>query len=391
MVEAGDRPIEALMDLDPCFGQAAAVGDDLEQMGTEGQGVIVGDGADVLEAEDGIGIEGFRPRAVDRLRVSSGLGKARIVAGDEAPEESVGVRLSADAGHPELCDEAILQGPEEALDPSFGLGTASRDPADPQFVQDTADLSGGGAAAKLLFERPRLARGAFEDAVAVGVAGQRQPRAEGDLAEDLEVGTGGLDRIEVRPQDLAGGVIDCGMEDELGATVFQPAMMAAVKLDEHAFLGHAIATGAIARGPSGARAAQSGHSQDPMDGGAGEMEVLLVAEQLGEVLMIETGVRRAGEAQHPVADLSGRAPRRGASPVAVGQGGRTAQLIGAAETPDLAGGQAQEAHSLGHLDGATLEGVEDHQALVFFGGQCDRSHKDRGFAPGRKRTFSLNA
>ena len=84
-------------------------------MGTEGQGVIIGDGAEVLEAEDGIGIERVRPGPVDRLRVGGGLGEARIVAGDEATEERIGVRVGADAGHAELGDKAILQGAEEAL------------------------------------------------------------------------------------------------------------------------------------------------------------------------------------------------------------------------------------------------------------------------------------
>lgn len=379
------------MDFDPRFGQAPAIGDDLEQMGAQGQGVIIGDGAEILEAEDGIGIECFRPGPVNRLRVGGGLGEARVVAGDEAAEESVGLRVCADAGHPEFSDEAILQGAEEALDPPFGLGTSGGDPADAQFVQDTPDLGGSGAAPQLFIKRPGLARGACEDAVAVRVAGEGQTRTEGDLPEDLEVGGGGLARIEMRPQDLAGGVIDRGVEDELRAAVFQPAVMAAVKLDEHAFLGHALAAGAMARWTSGAGAAQSRGREEAIDGGTGEVEVFLVGEQLGEVLMIDARVLRADQAKHAIADPGGRAPRRRAFPVAVGQGGRAASLIGAAEAPDLAGGQAQKARGLSHCGGAALEGVQDHQTLVLFGCQRDRSHKDRGFAPGRERTFSLNA
>lgn len=389
--EDGNRAIEALMDFDPRFGQTPTVGDDLEQMGAQGQGVIIGDGAEVLEAEDGSGIERVRPGAVDRLWVGGGLGEARIVAGDKPAEEHVGLRLGADAGHPEFSDEAILQGPEEALDPSLGLRTAGGDPADAQFLQDAADLRGSGAAAQLFFERPGLARGACEDAVAVRVAGEGQARTESDLPEDLEVGGRGFDRIEMRAEDLASGVIDRSMEDEHGAAVFQPVVMAAVKLDEHAFLGHALAAGAMARRTSGAGAAQSGGGQEAMDGGPGEVEVLLVGEELGEVLMIDARVLRAGEAKQPIADPGGGAPRRGTSPIAVGEGDGAAGLIGAAEAPDLTGGQTQQAHGVCHRGGAALQGVEDHQALMFLGCQCDRSHENRGFAPGQERTFSLNA
>ena len=40
----------------------------------------------------------------------------------------------------ELDDEAILQGPPEALDPAFGLRRASRDVPDPELPQDAAEL-----------------------------------------------------------------------------------------------------------------------------------------------------------------------------------------------------------------------------------------------------------
>jgi hypothetical protein len=388
--EDGQRPIEALVDFDASSSQAAAVGDDLEEMRPESQRMVVGDGAEVLEAKDGIGIEPRGPGAVDRLRMRGGSGEAGIVAGDEATEERVGLGWGVDAGHAELGDEAILQGAEEALDASLGLGTAGGDPADAQLVKDAADLRGRGLAAELFFDRPGLARGAFEDPVPIGVAGQREAWAEGNLAEDLEIGGGGLDRIEVGAEDFAGGVIDRGVQDELRAAVFQPGVMAAIELDEHAFLSHALAAGAMAGRTTGAGAAHAGRGEEPMDGGTGEVEVRLVGEQVGEVLMIEAGVSRAGEAQDAGAD-PGRCPaRRGPTAIAVDQGGRAARLIGAAEAPDLTRGQAQEAYRLCHRGGAALQGVEDHEALVFFGGQGDRSHEDRGFAPGRERTFSLN-
>jgi hypothetical protein len=99
------------------------------------------------------------------------------------------------------------------------------------------------------------------------------------------------------------------MEDELRAAAFQPGVMAAVKLEEHAFLRHALAAGAMARRTPGAGAAQSRGCEEAMDGGPGDVEAFLVGEQFGEVLMIDAGVRRADEAEHAITDPTGRAPR----------------------------------------------------------------------------------
>ena len=40
----------------------------------------------------------------------------------------------------ELDDEAILQGPPEALDPAFGLRRVGRDVSDSELSQDAAEL-----------------------------------------------------------------------------------------------------------------------------------------------------------------------------------------------------------------------------------------------------------
>jgi len=66
-VEDGERAIEALVNLDGGLGVGVAavlcLGQELDEVGGEGDRVVVTDDALVLEAEDGLWIELGRPRA----------------------------------------------------------------------------------------------------------------------------------------------------------------------------------------------------------------------------------------------------------------------------------------------------------------------------------------
>lgn len=89
VVDDGKRAIEALVDLDAGFGVAAAVGQKLKDVRAEGDGVVVGDDARVLEAEDGIRDEMGGPGTIRALRPRRRSGKACIVAAEESREEGV--------------------------------------------------------------------------------------------------------------------------------------------------------------------------------------------------------------------------------------------------------------------------------------------------------------
>lgn len=106
------------MDFDPGFSIAGPVRirQDLDHVLLQGDGVVIGDGARVLEAKHGVGIEPLRPGAVGALGLRRRAGEASIVAREEAREEGVRGGLIADAGETELGDEAILQRAKEALD-----------------------------------------------------------------------------------------------------------------------------------------------------------------------------------------------------------------------------------------------------------------------------------
>ncbi len=294
LIEDGERAIEPLVDVHAGFGVTGPVGigEDLEGAFLQGDGVVVGDSPPVLEAKDGVGIEAAGPGAIGGLALRRGPGEAGIVAGEEGGEEGIGGLLVADACETELDDETILEGAEEALDATLGLRAGGGDPGDAEFVQHAADLSGGALPLQLFLERPTGVSSAFEDAVPIGVDGERQAGAAGELAEDLEVAMGGFLRVEPPGKHVAGGIIDECMQDKCGAALLQPGVLAAVTLDEHAGLGHPLAAAAMAWRAAGARAVDTCGPENAVEGGPGDDEVLPVLEEFTEVLEVHSRVGR---------------------------------------------------------------------------------------------------
>lgn len=143
MVDDGPRAIEAMVDFDTGFGVAPAIGKDLEHVGSESDGVIIGDDARVLEAKDGVRSQVIGPGAIGELGPGGGSCEARIVAPEESGEEGVRRVLVGDASQAQFGHETILQRPEDALNTALRLGTGSGDPADPQLLEEASDLSWG--------------------------------------------------------------------------------------------------------------------------------------------------------------------------------------------------------------------------------------------------------
>src|SRR5215472_13754927 len=167
----------------------------------EAHRVVVGHDALVLHAQDRgqVVARAQGPVGIDRLRRRHR--EAAVELRDQpALRQGVGLRPRRDVGQPQLLDPAVLGRLEEALHPALGLGAAGQDQLDAQLLQGAAELRqrAGIAAAPVLV---------LEDAVAVGVQGQRPAVAPQPAAEQVEVG---LDRLAfVEPgQHAAGGVVD---------------------------------------------------------------------------------------------------------------------------------------------------------------------------------------
>lgn len=119
----GDRdgPIQMRVDVDARAGEAAPTrpGTELDEAAVQLHRVIVLDGAAVFEAARALegGPSGCGTPGGGRLR--GRLGEAGIAGGEQAVEDALGLRERARVCEPQFDDEAILEGAEEALNPTL--------------------------------------------------------------------------------------------------------------------------------------------------------------------------------------------------------------------------------------------------------------------------------
>ncbi len=385
MVPDREGAVEPVMQFDARLRITAPSGprQQLETVRAEGDGVVQLDGAQVLEAEDGLGIEVGGPRAVRRSWLRGGFGESGVVARQEAGQEGVGGVLVPNPGQAQLGHEPVLKGAEEPLDAALGLRAGGGNPLDAQFLQEPADLGRGTLAAELFGQSLRGFGTAVEDPVAIGVRSQRDAGTQRRLLEDVEVPVGSFLVIEPAAQDFASSIVEGGVEDETRAAVFQPRVMTAIQLGEHAFLGHPLTPSAMPGWATSTGARDAGRFEDTAQRGVGHHEVLALGEQVLEVLVVGAGVPGPSQDGHTVSEGVGQAAGRAVPPVAVNQRGRAAEPVGSAQTSRLPDGEADQPRGFGHGDLPSRESVEDDEALLGTVRQDDLPHSAVRNSPGR--------
>jgi hypothetical protein len=388
--EDGEGPVETFMDLDAgaSIGAPPRIRQDLQVVRAEAHRVVVLDGAQVLEAADGVEVEigGQKPEGC--LSFCRGPGEATIMAGDVGGEEGVGAGEVADTGEAEFTHQPILEGPTHPLDAALGLRGGGGDPLDAEVRERAPDLGGGWLTAELLLECKRGAWSAFEDAVPVGVDGDGDPMGRDELAEEEEIARGVFPLAEDGAKDQSGGVVDGVQEDEGGTPVLEPGVVAAVHLHEEARLPHPLAALAVFWGATALWAPQSGSPEDAVDGGMREDDRLVLREEFGQMLVVDASVRRPGELEDPSPDGRTHAARRGTPPVPMDEGLRTATTIGLPEPPEVADREADKGRGGRHHHLTAVESIKDHQPLMRPLRQGDHA-SPFGLAGGR--TFSLKS
>ncbi len=119
------------------------------------------------------------------------------------------------------------------------------------------------------------------------------------------------DRVLLRPERAAGhppgGVVDAGHQGGERQLRAEPAMPAAVDLEELALAGHPLAAAAVAGRTAGADRTDVRLGQDPAEGPLRDVEALAFGEQLGQVGVVDPGIRRRGELDDPLPDRVGDA------------------------------------------------------------------------------------
>jgi len=305
-----ERAIQMCVDVDAGSGIAASTwpGPELEEAPVELHGVIVLDGALVLEGTDAVEVPQDRGRPPGGLGVRRGLREAGIVAWEKAVEHALGLGERARLGKAELDDQAILEGAKEPLDSSLGLGGMSTDPADAEFLEGASYLGGRGLALELLDQGERGAGIAVKDPVEVSVRRRGEAIAPDELAEEQEVAVGIFLQAEDAAEDLARGVIDGGVEHETRPTIFEPGVVAAIHLDKESGLGHAFTAAAMAGWAAGAGAADPGGAEEPLHGPTRYTQALALSQQLGKVVVVHARIGGAGQGEDAVPDGLCEAP-----------------------------------------------------------------------------------
>ncbi len=346
----GERAVEEGVDIDARSSVAASAwtGMDLEEGTIELHGVVMRDGAPVLEAADAREVGGHRPPR--GFGLGGRMGKARVVAWAETVKDALGLSEGTRLREAEFDDQAILKGAKEPLHAALALWRGGGDPADAEFLERTPDLGRGDVALELLHQAPWSPRIAMKDAVPIRVGRRGQAIAADELAQQQEIAVGILLGTKDTRQDFARGIVDGGEEDEARAALLEPGMVTAVHLDEKPGLWHALAAAAMLGRSPGAWAPDTRFSQHALHSGPGQAEALVLPEELGEVVIVRAGVARAGQREDLRPDGLGKTARGGPAAVAMGECRRAGLADLRQQTPEVTERDAQEAGRVRHCE-----------------------------------------
>jgi hypothetical protein len=124
LVEDVEGAVEALMEVNAAarVADSLSVGRDVHDHCSKPDGVVVGNEALVLEAEDVVERPSPGPGQPGGGGIGRGDREAAVVPGEIALEDHTGLLLGGGTGEPELAGEAVLERAPEALHPALGLG-----------------------------------------------------------------------------------------------------------------------------------------------------------------------------------------------------------------------------------------------------------------------------
>ena len=142
------------------------------------------------------------------------------------------------------------------------------------------------------------------------------------LFEEEEVALGVLLLAEERCYDRSCSIVNRAQEGATRLVWAKPVMGAAVYLQEHAFLGHPLATLAMSRRPVAVRCLEAGCAPDALDALATEDDAFSLGQELGQVVVVAAGVGTGKQLYHPRADLLLDPPGRSLTAVAMHKGRR---------------------------------------------------------------------
>jgi hypothetical protein len=174
----------------------------------------------------------------------------------------------------------------------------------------------------------------LKDAVTVNVERLRDAATPDDLLQDEQGAEAVFLLAEDRPQDRARGVVDHPDQRQLRPVRPEPAVAAAIRLEQHPFLGAPLPPPVPVRWPAGPGGGDPGAEQHPAHRRAAQADAFPLRQELGEVLLINPCIRASGQGD------DARRHRRRHGP----DGGPTAIAMHQARRPRLPIGRLQPLH-----------------------------------------------
>ena len=219
-------------------------------------------------------------------------------------------------------------------------GESREDLPDAQLLHHLCELGGFG-------RRLCQADVVLEGRMSVAVQGQRDSPLSDEALKKHHVAPGVFRGAEGRLGHSTGGVVHRQQQHKLRPPLFEPAVVTAIDLYQHALLGHAPPPEPVLRRAATARAAHACPGQDAAHRGAAQVDALTLSEQFGKVGMVGAGVMSAGQLHHCGRGDLGDGVVGPPPPVAVGQCGGTVSAIGREKTLGVALAQSHDLRSLG--------------------------------------------
>ena len=282
--------------------EAFGLGRDLEAAAVPLHDIVVADRAFVNEAADAFQIPGSGAPGFFGLAWCAA--EAPVVVGKEAAENFVGRWEIARASQPQFAGEAILKGAPEAFDAAFGLRRAGGDVGDAELLERTAELSRLAFARELFFDGPVIVV-ADENAVAIAVKAEGDAAAAQQAAEQAKIAARIFGGKKFGGQDLASGVVEKAEQGELRTALFEPGVQAGIEEQHVAFASARQASLAMRGSATLTRRADPGRAQQTAESLAAQRQAFDLAELFAEMVIVKTGIARAGQMQDAGAQACG--------------------------------------------------------------------------------------
>jgi hypothetical protein len=176
---------------------------------------------------------------------------------------------------------------------------------------------------------------ADEDAVAITVEAERYAAAAQQAAEQAEIAASVFGEEELGDGDFAGGIVEEAQQSELGTTIFEPSVEAAVEQQHLAFASAPGSALAVSGSAAFTGRAEASGTQQTAESLAAEREAFDLTKFLAKVVIVEAGVARTGQMQDASAHAVRQAARAGPPATGVSQSRLTALPIARFEALDM--------------------------------------------------------